>query len=110
MDLIAAGGSLLIMLFAIYILAVMTDEYFIPSLDHISHLLNLPHNVAGASLMAMGSSAPELAIALTALWLSPLKIHAQVSMIMWVAMTVAASSALLIIPALLPRQGVRADR
>ncbi|MGB5685016.1 MAG: calcium/sodium antiporter, partial [Candidatus Electrothrix sp.] len=68
MDLIAAGGSLLIMLFAIYILAIMTDEYFIPSLDYISHRLNLPHNVAGASLMAMGSSAPELAIALTALF------------------------------------------
>ena len=68
MDLFTAGGSLLIMLFAIYILAIMTDEYFIPSLDHISHLLDLPHNVAGASLMAMGSSAPELAIALTALF------------------------------------------
>ncbi|MDU9048342.1 MAG: calcium/sodium antiporter [Candidatus Electrothrix sp. Rat3] len=68
MDLITAGGCLLIMLIAIYILAIMTDEYFIPSLDHISHQLNLPHNVAGASLMAMGSSAPELAIALTALF------------------------------------------
>ncbi|MCI5167445.1 MAG: hypothetical protein D3903_15460 [Candidatus Electrothrix sp. GM3_4] len=68
MDLIIAGGCLLIMLIAIYILAIMTDEYFIPSLDHISHQLNLPHNVAGASLMAMGSSAPELAIALTALF------------------------------------------
>ncbi|MCI5137020.1 MAG: hypothetical protein D3922_01085, partial [Candidatus Electrothrix sp. AR1] len=68
MDLITAGGCLLIMLIAIYILAIMTDEYFIPSLDHISHLLDLPHNVAGASLMAMGSSAPELAIALTALF------------------------------------------
>jgi len=68
MDLITAGGCLLIMLFAIYILAIMTDEYFIPSLDHISHLLDLPHNVAGASLMAMGSSAPELAIALTSLF------------------------------------------
>ena len=68
MDLIAAGGSLLIILFAIYILAIITDEYFIPSLDHISRLLALPHNVAGASLMAMGSSAPELAIALTSLF------------------------------------------
>lgn len=68
MDLISAGGSLLIMLIAIYILAIITDEYFIPSLDRISHLLSLPHNVAGASLMAMGSSAPELAIALTALF------------------------------------------
>ncbi|MCI5128397.1 MAG: hypothetical protein D3907_07830 [Candidatus Electrothrix sp. AUS3] len=68
MDITAATLSLLIMLIAIYILAIMTDEYFVPSLDHISHLLNLPHNVAGASLMAVGSSAPELAIALTALF------------------------------------------
>lgn len=68
MDIITAGGSLLIMLIAIYILAIITDEYFIPSLDRISHFLNLPHNVAGASLMAVGSSAPELAIALTALF------------------------------------------
>jgi K+-dependent Na+/Ca+ exchanger-like protein len=68
MDILTAGLCLLIMLIAIYILAVMTDEYFIPSLDHISGLLDLPSNVAGASLMAMGSSAPELAIALTALF------------------------------------------
>ncbi|MCI5226314.1 MAG: hypothetical protein D3918_06545 [Candidatus Electrothrix sp. AX2] len=68
MDITAATLSLLIMLIAIYILAIMTDEYFVPSLDYISHLLNLPHNVAGASLMAVGSSAPELAIALTALF------------------------------------------
>ena len=68
MDITAATLSLLIMLIAIYILAIMTDEYFVPSLDQISNLLNLPHNVAGASLMAVGSSAPELAIALTALF------------------------------------------
>jgi predicted RND superfamily exporter protein len=62
---------------------------------------------AGRPIVA---NALGIAIALTALWLSPLRIHAQVSMIMWVAMTVAASSALLLIPALLPRQGVRTDR
>jgi predicted RND superfamily exporter protein len=59
---------------------------------------------AGRPIVA---NALGIAIALSALWLSPLKIHAQVSMIMWLAMTVAASSALLIIPALLPRDGVR---
>ncbi|MCI5148217.1 MAG: sodium:calcium antiporter, partial [Candidatus Electrothrix sp. MAN1_4] len=47
---------------------IMTDEYFVPSLDYISDILKLPSNVAGASLMAVGSSAPELAIALTALF------------------------------------------
>ncbi|MDH3606166.1 MAG: MMPL family transporter [Acidimicrobiia bacterium] len=61
---------------------------------------------AGRPIVA---NALGIAIALSALWLSPLKIHSQVSMIMWVAMTVAALSALLIIPALLPREGVRSE-
>ncbi len=60
--------SLAIIIFAIYLLAIITDEFFIISLDQISNRLKLPHNVAGASLMAMGSSAPELAIALIALF------------------------------------------
>lgn len=60
--------SLLIMAIAIYFLAIITDEFFIVSLDQISTRLKLPNNVAGASLMAMGSSAPELAIALLALF------------------------------------------
>ncbi|MCI5143963.1 MAG: sodium:calcium antiporter [Candidatus Electrothrix sp. AR3] len=68
MDIFAASLCLLVMLIAIYILAIITDEYFIPSLDRISELLDIPANVAGASLMAMGSSAPELAIALAALF------------------------------------------
>ncbi len=60
--------NLLIILIAIYLLGIVTNEYFIISLDQISHRLRLPHNVAGASLMAMGSSAPELAIALLTLF------------------------------------------
>lgn len=59
--------SLVIMGLAVYLLGIITDEYFIVSLDQISQKLRIPHNVAGASLMAMGSSAPELAIALLAL-------------------------------------------
>jgi len=59
---------------------------------------------AGRPIVA---NALGIAIALSALWLSPLKIHSQVSMIMWVAMITAALTALLIIPALLPRAGVR---
>ncbi|MEM7119038.1 MAG: calcium/sodium antiporter [Chloroflexota bacterium] len=60
--------SLFIIFVCIYMLAIVTDEYFIISLDQISKKLNLPNDVAGASLMAMGSSAPELAIALLALF------------------------------------------
>jgi predicted RND superfamily exporter protein len=58
---------------------------------------------AGRPIVA---NALGIAVALTALWLSPLKIHSQVSMIMWVAMITAALASLTIIPALLPRAGV----
>ena len=60
--------SLALILAAVVVLAVITDRVFIPSLDEISRRLKLSDEVAGASLMAMGSSAPELAIALMALF------------------------------------------
>ncbi|MFW2338739.1 MAG: MMPL family transporter, partial [Acidimicrobiia bacterium] len=59
---------------------------------------------AGRPIIA---NALGIAIALSALWLSPLAIHPQVSMIMWVSMIVAALAALTIIPAFLPREAVR---
>ena len=60
--------SLLIIGGAVYILAVITEDFFVVSLDEVSRRLALPSNVAGASLMAMGSSAPELFIALIAVY------------------------------------------
>ncbi len=59
---------------------------------------------AGRPIVA---NALGIAIALSGLWLSPLAIHPQVSMIMWVSMTTAALAAMLLIPAMLPREGVR---
>lgn len=58
---------------------------------------------AGRPIIA---NALGIAVALSALWLSPLKIHAQVSMIMWVAMITAAATTLIVVPALLPKNGV----
>jgi predicted RND superfamily exporter protein len=58
---------------------------------------------AGKPIIA---NALGIAIGLSALLFSPLAIHAQVSAIMWVSMTTAALSALLIIPALLPKDGI----
>jgi len=52
------------------------------------------------------ANALGIAVALTALWISPLKPHSQISMIMWVSMMTAALSTLLIIPALMPRDAV----
>lgn len=59
---------------------------------------------AGPPIVA---NALGIAIALSALWLSLLKIHSQLSQIMWVAMVTAGATSLLVVPALLPRAGVR---
>ena len=41
-------------------LAIVCDEYFVPSLEMISDKLDLSDDVAGATFMAAGGSAPEL--------------------------------------------------
>jgi predicted RND superfamily exporter protein len=61
---------------------------------------------AGRPIVA---NALGIAVALSALWLSPLKIHMQISMIMWVAMITAALTSLVVIPAMLPRAAVQAQ-
>lgn len=50
-------------------LAIVTDDYFVPALEQICEQLSLSEDVAGATFMAAGSSAPELFTALLgALW------------------------------------------
>uniref|UniRef100_A0A3Q0RMK6 Solute carrier family 24 member 3 n=1 Tax=Amphilophus citrinellus TaxID=61819 RepID=A0A3Q0RMK6_AMPCI len=43
-----------------YALALVCDDYFVPSLEKICERLHLSEDVAGATFMAAGSSAPEL--------------------------------------------------
>uniref|UniRef100_A0A3B3VYH0 Solute carrier family 24 member 3 n=1 Tax=Poecilia latipinna TaxID=48699 RepID=A0A3B3VYH0_9TELE len=43
-----------------YALALVCDDYFVPSLEKICERLQLSEDVAGATFMAAGSSAPEL--------------------------------------------------
>ena len=54
----------LLLLFCFVLLARIVDKFFVVSLDHISADLKLSHDAAGATLMAVGSSAPELFVAL----------------------------------------------
>ncbi|KAI4818696.1 hypothetical protein KUCAC02_003998 [Chaenocephalus aceratus] len=57
------GAVLLHVLCAMYMfyaLAIVCDVYFVPSLEKISENLQLSQDVAGATFMAAGSSAPEL--------------------------------------------------
>ncbi|KAJ8402709.1 hypothetical protein AAFF_G00363810 [Aldrovandia affinis] len=59
----AEGAVALHVLCAIYMfyaLALVCDDYFVPSLEKICERLNLSEDVAGATFMAAGSSAPEL--------------------------------------------------
>jgi len=76
--------------------------HFIAAIDHARKegpgYVDRAIDRAGRPIVA---NALGIAVALSALWLSPLAIHPQVSMIMWVAMLTGASTALVIIPALL---------
>lgn len=53
-------GALFLLLTCFYLLAIICEDYFVVSLDMIADRLRLSSDVAGATLMAMGSSAPEL--------------------------------------------------
>jgi len=57
------GGVAFHILVSIYIfcaLAIICDDYFVASLEHICDVLGMQADVAGATFMAAGSSAPEL--------------------------------------------------
>ncbi|XP_020289799.1 probable sodium/potassium/calcium exchanger CG1090 [Pseudomyrmex gracilis] len=58
------GGLIIHIVVAFYTflgLAIVCDDYFVSSLDRICEELRLSPDVAGATFMAAGSSAPELA-------------------------------------------------
>ncbi|TRY77018.1 hypothetical protein TCAL_06364 [Tigriopus californicus] len=61
------GGLIFHIALAIYMfigLAIVCDDFFVPALEKLAEVLNLPPDVAGATFMAAGSSGPELATAL----------------------------------------------
>ncbi|XP_004609706.2 sodium/potassium/calcium exchanger 5 [Sorex araneus] len=60
------GGIIIYFLIIFYMflaVSIVCDDYFLPSLELISHSLGLSQDVAGATFMAAGSSAPELVTA-----------------------------------------------
>lgn len=57
------GGVVIHFIIAMYlfsILAIVCDDYFVPSLEVITDTLKVPSDVAGATFMAIGTSSPEL--------------------------------------------------
>lgn len=59
---------IIIILLSFYLLTIICDRYFVNSLDQIAQKLKMNSDMAGATFMAIGSSAPELFIALIALF------------------------------------------
>jgi len=54
------GLYILGLLYMFLALAIVCDEYFVPALEQVSDKLQLSDDVAGATFMAAGGSAPEL--------------------------------------------------
>lgn len=59
---------ILALLASFYLLAIVCDRYFVLSLDKIADRLRMNSDMAGATLMAVGSSAPELFVSFIALF------------------------------------------
>lgn len=53
-----------------YSLALVCERYFMPSLEEFSQRLQLSEDVAGATLMSAGSSAPELFTAILGVFIA----------------------------------------
>nr|CAB3266162.1 sodium/potassium/calcium exchanger 1-like [Phallusia mammillata] len=58
------------MLYMFVALAIVCDEFFVPALEVIIRRLEISDDVAGATFMAAGGSAPELATSLIGLFLA----------------------------------------
>lgn len=59
------GGLTVHFILCIYVMlmiGIVVDEYFVPSLEVIATVLNMSPDVAGATIMAVGTSSPELFI------------------------------------------------
>lgn len=56
-----------VLLASFYLLARISDDHFVVSLEELAQKYKLSSDMAGATLMAIGSSAPELFVSLAAL-------------------------------------------
>lgn len=70
MDILSLIKDIVLLILSFGLMHFVSERYFIESLDHISRRLKLSSDMAGSTLMAAGSSAPELAVALFAIFMS----------------------------------------
>lgn len=60
--------AIVLILIVLYLLAILTEDFFIPAIDRLAQKLKLSSDAAGATLLAAGSSAPELFTAIIAVF------------------------------------------
>ena len=51
--------AVVLLVLCFYLLAVLTEEFFVPAIDKLAKRLHLSSDASGATFLAMGSSAPE---------------------------------------------------
>ncbi|XP_046454917.1 probable sodium/potassium/calcium exchanger CG1090 [Daphnia pulex] len=69
----AKGGLVVHLLVSAYMflgLSIVCDDYFVPALERMVESLHMSQDVAGATFMAAGSSAPELATAVIGVFIA----------------------------------------
>jgi len=68
------GGVVVYFLCMVYVflgIAIICDDYFVAALEEITRRLQIPDDVAGATFMAAGSSAPEVATVVISTLIDP---------------------------------------
>lgn len=60
--------AIIAILASLYLLAVLTEDFFIPAIDRVAQKLRMSSDAAGATLLAAGSSAPEFFTAFIAVF------------------------------------------
>ncbi|MDP6652977.1 MAG: sodium:calcium antiporter, partial [Gammaproteobacteria bacterium] len=62
--------AVIVIIIALMVMTQIIDKHFIKSLDNIAEYFKMPQSIAGATLLAFGTSAPEISTALFALFLA----------------------------------------
>ena len=60
----------ILMLMSFWGLAAVVEDFFVPALNRLCVVLNMPDDVAGATFMAAGASSPELFAAFVSLFIT----------------------------------------
>jgi hypothetical protein len=68
--LMSLSVSLFVLFVSFVVMSETIDRLFMPSLDRLAKQFKLSDNVAGATLLAIGTSMPEISTAMVALFVS----------------------------------------